>query len=382
MHAALSTSSRVLVTQVPATAATLAAFARRAATAGYGVPLAYHPVAADVFGWSETTLFELHLADGTFGGGFVLARRVVMPLYRHVVATAPAFGALVPASCRADAVAALVDAVRGDARTLRLTVGLFDRTPERRLEIASLLARAGLVRREKPDAYEWTIAVPMADDATMLAGFGTSTRRNLRLVAKAPVRIEVVASAEYADRLNEIAAASLRRTGGVFVPRDWRRAIALSAQHPDRLRLVGVFRADLEAPRSPEALIAFAWGWMHGDRCEYNEAGSMRLPDFKAPLSHGLVWELMRWGRDHGAAWFDLGGVTTSSVSDNCDSLGGISEFKRGFGQEMVQVHEEWVLEATTLRAAIARTVRRCYLMARADRRRAVATPSGHSFAA
>jgi lipid II:glycine glycyltransferase (peptidoglycan interpeptide bridge formation enzyme) len=198
--------------------------------------------------------------------------------------------------------------------------------------------------------------VPLAPDDAMLAAFGTSTRRNLRLIEKAPVRIAPIDSPLYAERIDYLAAAAVQRSGGLHVPRDWSTLIEVTARHPSLARLVGVFREDRQGP---DSLVAFAWGWMHGQRAEYRDGGSMREPDLKAPLAHGLVWDLMRWARAQGASSFDMGGVTPGRHADGSDALGGISEFKRGFGSTVVNVHEEWVLDATTLRAALARLTRK-----------------------
>ena len=62
----------------------------------------------------------------------------------------------------------------------------------------------------------------------------------------------------------------------------------------------------------------------------------------------------MRWAKRVGAEWFDFGGITPGTQADPTDPLGGISDFKRYFGTDVVTVGEEWVFVPRPVRAAIA----------------------------
>jgi lipid II:glycine glycyltransferase (peptidoglycan interpeptide bridge formation enzyme) len=145
----------------------------------------------------------------------------------------------------------------------------------------------------------------------------------------------------------------MQRTGGSFETEDWRWRIALSQAAPELSRLIGLFRAETTGP---ESLLAFAWGCCHGDHAHYEASGSTRPPDLRVSLSYALMWDLMSWARHNGANWFDLGGVPEESVESG-DSVGGITDFKRHFSDNIVRVGERWVLEPSALRSSVARGV-------------------------
>jgi lipid II:glycine glycyltransferase (peptidoglycan interpeptide bridge formation enzyme) len=77
---------------------------------------------------------------------------------------------------------------------------------------------------------------------------------------------------------------------------------------------------------------------------DYAAAASTRPEDIRIPLAFALTWDLIRWGKRVGATWFDFGGITGVTEGQN-DPLKGISDFKRNFGNNVVSVGEEWVLE-------------------------------------
>jgi lipid II:glycine glycyltransferase (peptidoglycan interpeptide bridge formation enzyme) len=118
-----------------------------------------------------------------------------------------------------------------------------------------------------------------------------------------------------------------------------------------------MFRTDATGPK---ALLAFAWSHHHGDHAHYDASGSTRNTDIKAPLAYALIWDLCLWAKQHGATWFDFGGITAgSAASGDADPVGGISDFKRYFSKTVVSVGEEWMLEPRPLRAKLARSISR-----------------------
>src|SRR5207249_11101081 len=113
---------------------------------------------------------------------------------------------------------------------------------------------------------------------------------------------------------------------------------------------VGLFHRD--------TLLAFAWGCHHGDHAHYDAAASTRHTDLKLPLGYALAGDLIRWSKQNGATWFDFGGVTTGSrTCGDADPVGGISDFKRYFSKNIIEVGDEWVLEPRSIRAALARII-------------------------
>ena len=71
---------------------------------------------------------------------------------------------------------------------------------------------------------------------------------------------------------------------------------------------------------------------------------------------HPLFWDLIVWAKRIGASWFDLGGVTAGSVGSG-DPVGGISDFKRLFSKQMIDVAEDWEFEPRPVPARLATLV-------------------------
>ncbi len=130
--------------------------------------------------------------------------------------------------------------------------------------------------------------------------------------------------------------------------------IGFCTRHPDLARLVGLFQSGVSGPN---ALLAFALCFFHGDHAQYVTAASTRESSLKIPLAYGVAWDLLCWAKSEGATWFDFGGITDGTQGDSADLLGGISDFKRYFSKNVVEVGEEWVLEPRRVRAGLARGV-------------------------
>ena len=144
------------------------------------------------------------------------------------------------------------------------------------------------------------------------------------------------------------------RTGGEARKQDWATTIEFSRRFPESARMCGLFRSDTS---TAESLIAFAYGCNHGEYVTYDTCGATRSWDRGVPMAYPLLWELICWSKRNGARWFDFGGITTGAHGDGEDKLGGISDFKRFFSEDVVQLGGEWVLEPHPVRAKIARTL-------------------------
>jgi hypothetical protein len=257
-----------------------------------------------------------------------------------------------------DAVAAaFADVLRRTPRALRLEVQAFSRDADRRAAFGAALARAGFRPADAPNDYTHTIAVALGrPDDEVLASFDRSARRNIRELAKHPVEIRPITDPALADRLTALHLETVARTGGASPAPDWDEPIRTTADTPDRSRFVGIFARDLDGPA---ALLAYAWGVHRGDRAEYVHGGSTRDTPHRIALAYPLLWDLIAWANAHGATWFDMGGVTMGTRADVNDPLGGISDFKRFFSRDVVHVADDWVLDATTAPARLARAARR-----------------------
>jgi lipid II:glycine glycyltransferase (peptidoglycan interpeptide bridge formation enzyme) len=192
-------------------------------------------------------------------------------------------------------------------------------------------------------------------EETLLRSFHHTARRHIRAADKRPVAVRPITDPALGPRLDALRAETMARTGGRHVPQDWSSLIRFSAAHPESVRLVGMFAAGQDGPGS---LLAFAMGMNHGDHVEYSTAASTRHTNgLHVPLGYALAWDLIRWGRSGGAAWFDFGGITDGCHQTVTDPLGGISDFKRYFSRNVVAVSDEWMLEPSPVLGGAARAV-------------------------
>ena len=319
-------------------------------------------------GWHLVTIDDA----GRTAGALAASLAPMRSLPGHALVRASRVGGALPPSVRESLLASLVARARADARVVRVHVELFERDAAVRAEWESALQAAGFARVVPPASYTRTIAIDLGpDDAARLAAMGYSTRRKVRAPEKHPVRLAPVNDPALAPRLDALLAETMARTGGTPVPHDWPAILALSAAQPRLSRVVGLFRTDVTGP---DALLAYAWGCHHGDHASYETAASTRDTTLRLPMGYALAWDLMCWARCHGATWFDFGGITDGSKESD-DPLGGISDFKRAFGETVVEVGSEWLYEPRPARSALARAISRGAGWW-AARRRGVATPA------
>ena len=245
----------------------------------------------------------------------------------------------------------LTEAARRIPRLLRLDVELFDEDEPRRAALAHNLADCGW-RTAPPLDYKETLKLPLAgrDDETLLADCNARTRRNIRRTLRCPeLRFEPVSSMQWRARLRQLHQASFERTGGRPPELDVDGMLAEAAAGRDST-LIGCF----DASRPPsERLVAFAWITAQGDHAVYAHAGAIRGGS-GAPGAV-IMWEAIRWARDRGCDWFDLGGVT----SDEQSPLAGISTFKRGYARTQLRVAETLRHTPASLFSGIAAGARR-----------------------
>jgi hypothetical protein len=258
----------------------------------------------------------------------------------------------------ADALAhALRDLLASDPAAQRLEVQVFERDGAHRLMLAEALSRVGFVRAPEDNDYTRTLSLDLSGaEADVFARLDRSARRNVRELAKHPVTLAPITDLALAPRLDALHEETVARTGGHGAPPDWREPILLSRELPSRSRFVGIFANE---GHGAERLLAFAWGQHHGDRVEYSHGGSTRHTSHRMALAYPLIWDLIAWAHAQRATWFDMGGVTLGSHTDAGDPLGGISDFKRFFTRDLVEVAEDWVLYSSSPVARLATLARR-----------------------
>ena len=323
--------------------------------AGRGLPLP-HRAAWAALQLSGTDSWFMSVSDGAgkMCGGFGLSIHPSRALPGHALMRCEHFGPGVPRAAQRAALTALVALARNRSRVLRVLVETFAIDPLERVALEEDMQRLGFIPQLPPRCYEETLLLSLVpDEASLFGSLHRTARQNIRAAEKHGLRAMPVEDSGYFDRLDAISRETYARTGGTYHAGDWDRVVALCREMPAASRLVGLFRNDASGP---ESLLAFAWGWNHGDHVQYTRAASTRVPGIRLSLMYPLLWDLILWAKQGGARRFDFGGVTTTAP-DQDDPLRGISDFKRSFSGELARVGAEWCLEPRPVRARAARAV-------------------------
>ena len=271
----------------------------------------------------------------------------------HLVVRAERCGAALSPETVAPAVAGLRALARAP-RVLRLRIEVFGRDLADRSQLSAELAKAGFRRECETHHYARTLRVDLTPpEAAILASFSRIARRHIKGLADRGFTLRPITEERYVPRLDALVRESMERTGGEYIQYEHAAMTQLTRTDPDRSRLVGVFSVDRD---EPESLVAYAWSGLHGDYAGYDAGAATRLPGINTGFSASLLWDLMVWAKARGACWFDMGGVSAGATNSD-DPVGGISDFKRHFSEDLATVAEDWILEAHRSTAAIARAV-------------------------
>jgi len=307
--------------------------------------------AANAYPWKPLFLLIRDGSGQACGGvGIEKIRSRTMP--GHSILRVRRFGENLSPQCCRFALEALTRLAHTEPRILRVQIHLF--SLHRRGEMSKDFQEQGFLETSPPSSYRYTLIVdltPTEDD--IFASFGKSARNRVRESIKKSLQSAPLENPSFAARIAEQQREAVHRTGGRVASLNWEGVLKMSREHPGLSKVFGAFVGD---EQQPESMRAFAWACNHGDHVEYHAAGSTRTSDSRLPFGYSLVWAMIRWAKSAGAHWFDMGGV---SLGENGSALDGISDFKRFFSQDLVEVGAEWALEPHPLRAGIARTVSR-----------------------
>jgi len=166
------------------------------------------------------------------------------------------------------------------------------------------------------------------------------------------LRSQVISDPVYAERLDELQQQAMTRTGGKPPSLDWQGVIKMSNENPSLSRVAGLFPGDDLAPEKHGSV---SLGLQPRRQRGVPSSGSTRRTDVKIPFGYLLAWDMIRWAKEIGVGWFDMGGVTLAE--DNETELEGISRFKRYFSREVAEVGAEWILEPAPMVAKMATAV-------------------------
>ena len=306
--------------------------------------------------YSSSLFFAVLDADNRCVGGFAMQSRNA-PLPGHLVMRAEQFGDSIPQEAAPSVLDFLRSWLGTQKKVLRASIDVFSFDDARRSRFAQLLMQRHFHRAKHVNGYVETLVLDLAPaEADLFGKLHHSARRKIRQIDKHALELRTIDDPMYAGRMNRLLLETFSRTGGDIESRNWEERIRLSNEHPDVSRIVGLFRTEAEGPNS---LLAYAWGCRSGDAVFYSEAASTReTGEQKIALAYGVMWDLIRWAKRTGARVFDFGGVTRGSHGED-DSLGGISDFKRYFSQQIVEVRDEWILDDHTIRARVAGALHR-----------------------
>jgi hypothetical protein len=337
--------------------------------AGCPLPLRSRLAWARAFPKIKTSLLVVEGAPGELGAiGVEYHPSRALPGH-HVTRVLHA-GASLPPRTMPAAVAALANLARGDSRSLRIHLECFSRVPSERHRLGELAREHGFTRLDQVTHHEYTLATDLGgrDNATHFASMNRSIRNDIRAFTKYPLELRPIRDGRDSQRMNALMRETLARTGAMHVDRDYTSIIRLAVAEPSLARLVGLYRTDAAA--DSESLFAFALGLNNGDHVAYDIGASGRVPEHKnLSLVYPLLWDLISWARDLGASWFDYGGVPKED-SEGEERLARISDFKRRFEKNAVQVADEWVFTPHPMRSALAKAVSRAAEMLERRRRR------------
>jgi Acetyltransferase (GNAT) domain len=325
-------------------------------TAGVRLPLPHRAAWARTRPDVESWLVALRAADGRWAAAFGVYAAASRALPGFRLLRVERLGEALPRVHWSAAVAALADIVRRERRALRVSVELFSRDQETRATLGALLRDCGFAQAATARNWDRTLALDLQPDQdALLASFSPTARRALRAVPKLPVEVRLIQDRELGGRLDVLLREAFARTGSRYTGKwDWAGVIELSQELADASRLVGLFRVDRDGP---DALLGFAWGCWNGESVSYLAGASSRPSDLhRVGIVYPLFWDLIVWAKQIGATWFDLGGVTEGTLGSG-DPVGGISDFKRLFSKQVIDVAEDWVFEPRPVPARLAALV-------------------------
>jgi hypothetical protein len=299
----------------------------------------------------ESWFLLLRDAQGNARAGVAIEKRKSRALPGHMILRIDKFGE----SLHQEMVKPFLEAIRILAektpRLLRLHLNVFSLTAK--AAIGEMSAELGFREIIPPTSSRYTLVIDLKpSEEEVFERLGRSARKRIRETMKSSLQTRAITDPIYAERLKGLQLEAMKRTDGPSPVDDWKHILRFSRENPGESQVIGLF---LSEDMTPANLAAFVWVCIHGDHAEYRLAGSTRITDSRKVLGYPLVWEMIRFAKANGSEWFDMGGVTLEEGGN--PALKGISDFKRHFTKEVVEIGAEWVFEPSPVKAEIAKLV-------------------------
>ena len=161
---------------------------------------------------------------------------------------------------------------------------------------------------------------------TVLAGFQSSMRRNVRLAARRGLEVRLGQSeSDWQDFYSLLTETAERDNFGIHT---W-PYFATMRETLEATGIATLFLAE-HAGKPLGGLLLTAYG---GTATYLFGASTTARRDLR--IGHGLQWHAMCWAKEHGCHTYDLWGMPATSDPD--DPLAGVYRFKRGFSPKVVR---------------------------------------------
>lgn len=241
-------------------------------------------------------------------------------------------------------------AATADAKTLRVLVGALEQFARREhiryltLQpaahdpvLAAVLREAGFAPVEVAPAPVWTVQIPLEgrSDEDLLAPMRASTRGNLRRAERSSVRVRCGGERDLPTLQRHLEATAARQ-GFQAYSADYNERLFSAFDEAAEARLL---IAELDGEPLASALIV---GF--GDTAVHKVGGWSGTPSKVRP-NELIHWVAMRWARDSGYGYYDLGGISSAAALAvkeggeyaRSDPRNGVAFFKLGLGGQLVQ---------------------------------------------
>lgn len=199
-------------------------------------------------------------------------------------------------------------------------------------------------RISNPLEYEYTLLVTLPpSSAEGLTPFHRNVLKNARKLERAGHVLRPITELRYLRRLTALYSETMKRTGGEVDLPDMEAVLRCVVAHPTRYRMVGLFK---DGASEPKDLLAFRLCGCAGRYAYDLLAASTRMSDDSGqiPMMPAIMLDLFSWASGQGATIFDFGGVVTGDSFREAQ-VSGVTRFKMQFGDHVIRVGSDLLLE-------------------------------------